>query len=97
MRTTTITQAKNGLSALIDRVKGGESVVILDRGRPVARLEPIAGREDPSGRLGRLERSGAIRIGVTAAPIDELLLPGPGLVRGASAVAAVLDERRGGR
>lgn len=96
MRTTTITQAKNGLSALIDRVKGGESVVILDRGRPVARLEPVAGREDPSGRLARLERSGTIRIGTTAPPVDELLLPGPALAGGASAVSTLLDERREG-
>jgi antitoxin (DNA-binding transcriptional repressor) of toxin-antitoxin stability system len=46
-----ITEAKNRLSALIDGLKGGASVPIVDRGRPVARLEPVAGaREtDPSG------------------------------------------------
>ena len=43
MGTTTITEAKNGLSALIDRVQAGESIIILERGRPVARLEPVAG------------------------------------------------------
>ena len=41
MKTATITEAKNGLSALIDRVRAGESVLILDRGVPIARIEPI--------------------------------------------------------
>jgi antitoxin (DNA-binding transcriptional repressor) of toxin-antitoxin stability system len=33
MKRASITQAKNGLSALIE---GGEAVLIVDRGRPVA-------------------------------------------------------------
>ena len=41
MKKASITEAKNNLSALIDRVKGGSSVLIVDRGRPVARLEPV--------------------------------------------------------
>ena len=65
MGTATITDAKNRLSALIDRVKGGESILILDRGVPVARLEPVAGSPDPTGRLLRLERAGIIRVGQT--------------------------------
>ena len=40
MKTATITQTKNGLSALLDRVQHGETIVITDRSRPVARLEP---------------------------------------------------------
>lgn len=53
MKTATITEAKNGLSALIDRVRAGESILILDRGRPVARLEPAVQVDDPQGRLAR--------------------------------------------
>jgi prevent-host-death family protein len=56
MRSVTITEAKNQLSALIDLVRAGESIVVLDRGVPVARLEPAAGHPNPSGRLRRLER-----------------------------------------
>lgn len=97
MGTTTITEAKNRLSALIDRVQSGESIVILERGRPVARLEPVAGYTDVTGRLARLERSGVVRIGTAAPPIDLLRRPAPELARGASAVAAVIDERRSGR
>jgi len=37
MKKASITEAKNNLSALIDSVKGGSPVLIVDRGRPVAR------------------------------------------------------------
>ncbi len=43
MKVVGITEAKNRLSALIDGLKGGSGVLIVDRGRPVARLEPITG------------------------------------------------------
>ncbi len=97
MKTSTITEAKNGLSALIDRVRGGESILILDRGVPVARLEPVTGLADPAGRLRRLERAGVIRAGSGGAPLDLLRLPAPSVTPGASAVAALLDERESGR
>jgi prevent-host-death family protein len=97
MKTTTITEAKNGLSALIDHVRAGESILITDRGRPVARLEPVLGHGDADGRLLRLERSGAIRIGKGGRPLAELLKPGPRLAEGASAVEGLLAERRDGR
>lgn len=41
MRRTSITDAKNNLSALIDHVRRGETVIICDRNRPVARLQPV--------------------------------------------------------
>ena len=97
MKTATITQAKNGLSALIDRVKGGESILILDRGTPVARLEPITNGDDGDGRAARLERAGLARRGVAAAPVDLILQPGPAVPLGASVLDALLEERRTGR
>lgn len=93
MKTTTITDAKNGLSALIDRVRAGESVLILDRGTPVARLEPVTGASDPTGRIKRLERAGLVGPAGTAPPVDLIHSPAPKLVSGANAVQAVLDER----
>ena len=41
MKKASITEAKNNLSALIDSVKGGSPVLIVDRGRPVALLSPL--------------------------------------------------------
>jgi prevent-host-death family protein len=97
MNSATITEAKNRLSALIDRVRGGESILILDRGVPVARLEPVAGFPDPTGRLRRLERAGLIRVGEAPPPLELLRMPAPPLAPGASAVDAILAERRSGR
>jgi prevent-host-death family protein len=94
MRTTTITDAKNGLSALIARVRAGESVLILDRGTPVARLEPVAATSDPTGRIMRLERAGLIGPSREAPPVDLIRSPAPELELGANAVQAVLGERR---
>jgi prevent-host-death family protein len=48
MKRTSITEAKNNLSLLIDRVRRGETVLICDRNRPVAQLQPV-GPGDPSG------------------------------------------------
>jgi antitoxin (DNA-binding transcriptional repressor) of toxin-antitoxin stability system len=59
-----IAEAKNNLSALIDGLKGGGSrVLIVDRGRPVARLEPATGYFEggQDGRLERLLREGLVR------------------------------------
>jgi len=97
MKTATITQAKNGLSALIDLVKAGESVVITDRGRAVAMLEPMGTTPDPDGRLLRLQRAGLIRVGSGVVSNELLRTPPPKLTPGPSAVEALLDERRSGR
>ena len=97
MKSATITEAKNRLSALIDLVRAGETIVILDRGVPVARLEPATADPDSSGRLRRLERAGLMRVGTDAPPLDLLRRSGPRISPGASAVQAVLDERASGR
>jgi prevent-host-death family protein len=39
-------EAKNTLGALLDRVEGGEEVVITRHGKAVARLVPNSGRMD---------------------------------------------------
>jgi prevent-host-death family protein len=53
MKKASITEAKNHLSALIDGLKRGSPVLIVNRGRPVARLEPVTGLGD-SEQDGRL-------------------------------------------
>ncbi len=97
MKSATITQAKNGLSALLDLVRAGQTVVITDRGRPVARLEPAVSADDAEGRLLRLERSGTLRVGSAAPPVGLARRPAPRAKPGASAVAALLEERRASR
>ena len=97
MRKATVTEVKNGLSALLDRVKGGETVLVTDRGVPVARIEPVHALEDPTGRLEALVRAGVIRPGTGTIP--DSILKGPSIraPQGHSVVEALLDERRTGR
>ena len=98
MKKASITEAKNALSALIDQVKDGSPVLIVDRGRPVARLEPVGGQgADGDGRLARLVRGGIVRPARAAAPKALLASTPPRAREGASGVRALLDERRTGR
>lgn len=97
MKTATITEAKNRLSALINQVRAGESILILDRGTPVARLEPLTGYKDAAGQLRRLERAGIIKVGTAPPPVDLISKPGPKLPPGVSAVEMLIEERRSGR
>lgn len=100
MKTATISETKNSLSALLDRVRHGETVLITDRSRPVARLEPVASAEDAGpdeGRLARLERVGVIRR-ARRGRLDEILrVSPPAPEQGGDVLAALLDERRSGR
>jgi prevent-host-death family protein len=92
MKKASISEAKNNLSALIDRVKAGASVLIVDRGRPVARLEPVTGSEDE--RIVRLVRDGVVRPARGAAAKSAWASQPPEPKAGASALQALLDERR---
>jgi prevent-host-death family protein len=49
-------EAKNKLSALLDRVEQGEEIVITRHGRPVAKLIPTHGGIDRSQAQAALQR-----------------------------------------
>ena len=97
MKKATVTEAKNGLSALLDRVKAGESVLITDRGVPVARIEPVTALQDPMGHVERLARAGLVRPGTGRIPAEILEGPSISSPEGRSVVGALIDERRTGR
>src|SRR6516165_10510796 len=99
MKKASITEAKNNLSALIDGLKGGSPVLIVDRGRPVARLEAVrtGSKSEQQGLLARLVRDGTVRPGRAALPRSFFVERLPGLECGASVVTALLEERREGR
>ena len=100
MKKASITEAKNRFSALIEMVKGGSSVLILDRGRPVARLEPVAPEQySDDERLAELERKGIVRPPRSRAPLpkDFFTRELPKTKDGSSVVEALLQERREGR
>jgi prevent-host-death family protein len=97
MKVVTITQLKNGMSAIIDRVRAGESVLIVDRDVPVARLEPVP-PAPADARLARLERAGLIRRGTgKPVPPERLAKPLRAGEKPAGVLEALLEERREGR
>ena len=97
MQYVSITEAKNRLSALLDQVAAGEDVIIMDRGRPVARLEAVGTvHPDPEGRVERLQRAGLL---APARRSDRLhdVLSTPPVTPGGGVLDALLEERAEGR
>jgi antitoxin (DNA-binding transcriptional repressor) of toxin-antitoxin stability system len=99
MKKASITEAKIQLSALIAGLKAGSPVLIVDRGCPVARLEPVMGGPDcdPDGRVARLIRDGIVRPGRARPPHALFTDQPPRPNAGASVVGALVEERREGR
>lgn len=95
MEKATISEVKNNLSAYLKKVKKGESVLILDRRQPIARLERIEQRDHPQARLTELEREGLLRHTDKPLPLALLRRPPPGSREGV--LQALLDERAEGR
>ena len=94
MKRMSITAAKNGLSALIDQVRAGETVIIEDRGVPVARLQSVAAvRGAAQGRVERLERAGLVRR--PAAPLPRaIVMTAPPTARGRARGSQLLVAER---
>lgn len=97
MKSASISSAKNRLSALVKEVQGGESVLITDRGVPVARLVPVRlGRGVPE-RIILLAQQGLARLPEHVPNSKWLDLPRPQLGPGPSPVDMLLAERRESR
>jgi prevent-host-death family protein len=99
MKKASISEAKNNLSSLIDGLKGGSPVLIVDRGRPVARLEPVTTgpRSGDDSRLRRLVRDGVVRPALAAVPKALFVSKPPRPKGGASGVRALIEDRRAER
>ena len=96
MKTASVTHAKNHLSALIAELGNGP-VLILDRGRPVARLEAPHMAHGGDGQWESLVRRGLLRPGRNRLTKEFLNAPLARLPKGVSVVDMVLEERREGR
>ncbi len=98
MKTVKIAELKNRLSYYLRRVQRGESILVCDRDRVIARIERVGAHapvaESDAEWLDRLERRGAIRRG-TEKLTREWLAQKP-VVR-ADVVAALIMEREEGR
>jgi prevent-host-death family protein len=94
MKKVSISELKNQLSAYLQSVRGGETVVVYDRSRPVARIDRVAD-EDDEDRVVQLQRTGQLAPPVDPLPLDLLRSPAPRA--SASVLDALLEEREEGR
>lgn len=99
MKTASISELKNGLSAYVDQVREGETVVITDRGRPVAHLVPAerSGDVDTEEMRAYLEQQGVIRRAVIRPKKGLLRGLGPPPSASGDILQALLAEREEGR
>lgn len=95
MKKASITETKNNLSRLIEEVRNGTSILILDRNVPVAKLEPISNREmTNSDWTATLVRQGLAEAPHRPLDIRQFLSRKKArLKQGSSAVQALLAER----
>jgi prevent-host-death family protein len=101
MKTANITFLRAHLSKLLEVVRRGESIEILDRDVPIARLVPIdaatgAGKDGIPPWLEALRRSGVVRVG-SMKGVPRILRERPPGPAHTGAVEALLEERRAGR
>ena len=94
MKKVSISELKNQLSAYLQSVRGGETVVVYDRSRPVARIDRVTD-EDDEDRVTQLQRTGQLAPPADPLPLDLLRSPAPRA--SASVLDALLEEREEGR
>jgi antitoxin (DNA-binding transcriptional repressor) of toxin-antitoxin stability system len=96
MRRTGIAELKNRLSYYLRHVRRGESILVYDRERPIARIDPVQDStlHDPKDRTAALERSGVLRAPVSKLGEDWL---GKRVQVDCDVVSALLSERNEGR
>jgi antitoxin (DNA-binding transcriptional repressor) of toxin-antitoxin stability system len=95
MKKARISELKNRLSYYLRFVRRGESVVVYDRDRPIARIEAVReSRTETPDWTDELERAGILRRPTAALPhrwLDARPSAEPDIV------AALLEERESGR
>ncbi len=98
MKKANISTTKNNLSKLLDEVRNGETILIVDRNVPVARLEPVNDRDFASGKIPGLARDGLVDLPAAQLDVEHFLARDKArLTGGASATEALLNEREGSR
>ncbi|MDR4494435.1 MAG: type II toxin-antitoxin system prevent-host-death family antitoxin [Nitrospirales bacterium] len=97
MKIIPILELKATLSEQLARVKAGEEVVVTERGRPIAKIVPLAGETiGLSAHMSELSRNGLIRLGAGKIAKDIWKLPRPSDKQGRG-VQVLIDEREQGR
>ena len=92
-----VSTLKNNLSRYLQKVRRGQSVEVLDRDQPVARLVPVGLPDERHDEwVDHLARLDLIRCGAMKGNRKILKTPPPGKTS-AHVLEALLEERRGER
>ena len=94
MKKASVSDLKNRISRYLDYVKHGETVLVLHRKVPVAKLKPVTAKSS-SGKLVALERKGIIRLG--SGEIPEKFFKEKLSGKRARILDALFEERETGR
>lgn len=101
MKRAKISELRDQLSRYLDEVRRGETIEIVDRNVPVARVVPIVagnrkGRKQDGAWIERLRRSGHVKSGPLKGVSEILKRVPPGPAK-SGVLDALLSERRAGR
>ena len=93
MSTVGIRELKNRLTQYLRRTKQGEEVIITERGKPIALIQPIQSAEHPvslEARLAKLAAQGFVTL-PTQKPLKRVRLA---KVSGRPTSKTILEDRR---
>ena len=95
MKTASISELKDRLSAHLDMVKAGEPILVTDRRRPVAVLQPVAPGGIEAADLQALLVAGAVTLPERGLDVRAFLRQPKAAATGG--LGKALDQEREGR
>lgn len=99
MKRAAVSTIKATLSACLAKVKAGEELLVMERGKPIAKLVPVPkeiGKESTAVQVRELLRAGLVRVGTGKLPAGFWKMARP-RDKKSLAVAALLADRSEGR
>ncbi len=98
MKKANVAELKNRLSYYLTQVKNGETVLVMERATPIARLVPAAPpasmtRDESAAWLKRMEANGVLRIGAHKGVAGITSNP-PAKSKPVGAVETLIEDRR---
>ena len=92
MKRAAVSTLKATLSACLAKVKAGDEVLVVERGKPIAKLVPLSKDSDT---LHDLARAGLVRLGTGKLPVGFWKLPRPKDRQGRGLNALLVDRSEG--
>lgn len=97
MKRAAVSTLKATLSACLAKVKAGDEVLVVERGKPIAKLVPLPkDGHERDAHLRDLARAGLVRLGIGKLPAGFWKLPRP-KDRKSRGLKALLADRSEGR